>query len=70
MKKYEKMLTAGIRRVSGSFSETEQMSGFFRNSSSKKPNVLTPPPLDLGMLRRPRRVLIFPMSMCIIYFDF
>ena len=45
------------------------MSGFFRSSSSKKPNVLTFPPPDLGMLRRSRRVLIFPKSRCIIYFD-
>ena len=45
------------------------MSGFFRNSSSMKPNVLTFLPPDLGMLRRSRRVLIFPKSRCIIYFD-
>ena len=45
------------------------MSGFFRNSPSKKPNVLTFPPPDVGMLRRSRRVLIFPKSRCIIYFD-
>ena len=45
------------------------MSGFFRNSPSKKPNVLTFPPPDLGMLRRSRRVLIFPKSRCIVYFD-
>ena len=44
------------------------MSGFFRNSPSKKPNVLAFPPPDLGMLRRSRRVLIFPKSRCIIYF--
>ena len=42
------------------------MSGFFRNSPSKKPNVSTP---DLGMRRRSRRILIFPRSRCIIYFD-
>ena len=45
------------------------MSGFFRNSPSEKPNVSTFPPPDLGMLRRSRRVLIFPKSRCIIYFD-
>ena len=45
------------------------MSGFFRNSPSKKPNVLTFPPPDLGMLRRSRRVLIFLKSRCIIYLD-
>ena len=45
------------------------MSGFFRSSPSKKPNVLTSPPPDSGMLRRSRRVLIFPKSRCIIYFD-
>ena len=45
------------------------MSGSFRNSPSKKPNVLTFPPPDLGMLRRSRRVLIFPKFKCIIYFD-
>ena len=45
------------------------MSGFFRSSPYKKPNVLTFPPPDLGMLRRSRRVLIFPKSRCIIYFD-
>ena len=45
------------------------MSGFFRGSPSKKPNVQTFPPLDLGMLRRSRHVLIFPKSRCIIYFD-
>ena len=45
------------------------MSGFFRNSPSKKPNVLTFPPPDLGMLRRSRRVLIFSKSRCIMYFD-
>ena len=44
------------------------MSGFFRNSPSKKPNVLTFPPPDLGMLRRSTCVLIFPKSRCIIYF--
>ena len=36
------------------------MSGFFRSSPSKKPNVVTFPPPDLGMLRGSRRVLIFP----------
>ena len=45
------------------------MSGFFRSSPAKKPNVLTFLPPDLGMLRRSRRVLIFPKSRCIIYFD-
>ena len=45
------------------------MSGFFRSSPSKKPNVLTFPPPDLEMLRRSRRVLIFPKSRCVIYFD-
>ena len=45
------------------------MSGFFRSSPSKKPNVLTCFPPDLGMLRRSKRVLIFPISRCIIYFD-
>ena len=45
------------------------MSGSFRNSPSKKPNVLTFPPPDLGMLRRSRRVLMFPKFRCIIYFD-
>ena len=45
------------------------MSGFFRNTPSKKSNVFTFPPPDLGMLRRSRRVLIFPKSRCIIYFD-
>ena len=42
------------------------MSGFFRNSPSKKPNVSTP---DFGVRRRSRRVQIFPRSRCIIYFD-
>ena len=42
---------------------------FFRSSPSKKPNVLTFPPPDLGMLRMSRRVLIFPKSRCIIYLD-
>ena len=45
------------------------MSGFFRSSPYKKPNILTPPPPDLGMLSRSRRVLVFPKSRCIIYFD-
>ena len=45
------------------------MSGFFRKSPSKKPNVLTSPPPDLGMLRGTRRVLIFLRFRCIIYFD-
>ena len=45
------------------------MFGFFRNSPSKKPNVLTFPPPDLGMLRRSRRVLIFLKFRCIICFD-
>ena len=45
------------------------MSGFFRNSPSKKPNVLTFPPPDMGMLRRSRCVLIFPKFRCIIFFD-
>ena len=45
------------------------MSGSFRNFPSKKPNVLTSLPPDLGMLRRSRRVLIFPKFRCIIYFD-
>ena len=45
------------------------MSGFFRNTPSKKSNVFTFPPPDLGMLRRSRRVLIFPKSRCIMYFD-
>ena len=46
------------------------MSGFFRSSPSKKPNVLTFPLPDLGMLRGSRRVLMFPKSRFIIYFDF
>ena len=46
------------------------MSGFFRSSPYMKPNILTPPPPDLGMLRRSRRVLVFPKSRRIIYFDF
>ena len=45
------------------------MSGLFRNSPSKKPNVSTFPPTDWGMLRRSRRVPIFLKSSCIIYFD-
>ena len=45
------------------------MPGFFRSFPSKKPNVLTFPPPDLGMLKRSRRVMIFPKSRCIICFD-
>ena len=45
------------------------MSALFHNTPSKKPNVLTFLPPDLGMLRRSRRVLIFPKSRCIINFD-
>ena len=45
------------------------MSGFFRNSPSKKPNLLTFLPPDLGMLRMSRRVLMFPKSRCKIHFD-
>ena len=44
------------------------MSGFVCNSPSKKPNVLIFTPPDLGMLRRSRRVLIFPKPRRIIYF--
>ena len=71
VEKYEKILsqqeysTASKRVV---FGNREQMSGLFRNYPSKKPNILTFPPPDLGMLRRSRRVLIFPKSRCIIYF--
>ena len=65
----ENALTAGIRRVSGSFSETESRCLDSSVALLPEANVLTFPPPDLGMLRRSRRVLIFPKSRCIIYFD-